>query len=173
MFVFGSLARTGIRTIPRFYCSSLPSGAMLKYSERPYTPAQFLSMSTAFIRERDPTDLEYLLHGIQLMYNNITPFSYDLYQWTCSRLVLQQERLNKDEILLMLRLGVQYKVRIESFLLHMENELYLRVHRDYEGDIEDYDRRVAQELKGIYAQLEAKSSDWFGILKESEVSDEQ
>jgi hypothetical protein len=132
MFVFGRVVRQGIRAIPNFYCSTVSSGYALKYSERPYTPAQFLSMSTSFIGEQDQsTDLEYLLHGMQLMHSEVTPFSYDLYQWTCSRLVLQQERLHKDEILLMLRLGVQYKVRIESFLTHMENELYLRVHRDY------------------------------------------
>lgn len=54
-------------------------------------------------------------------------------------MVEQQQDLRKDDIFLMLRLGNKYKITIAPFHLHMENELFLRIHRDYELQIRNYD----------------------------------
>jgi hypothetical protein len=50
-------------------------------------------------------------------------------------------------------MGLEYKIRIEPFLEHMENELHLRIHRDYHEYLEEYDQKIQGELKAMYAQL--------------------
>lgn len=46
------------------------------------------------------------------MQQEITPFNYDFYQWSCHQLIQHQHQLTKQEIIMMLRLACKYKVRI-------------------------------------------------------------
>jgi hypothetical protein len=47
----------------------------------------------------------------------------------------------------------------------------LRVHRDYHAFIADYDQQVQKDIKQVYAQLEAKSKDYFEMLKAEEAEE--
>jgi hypothetical protein len=60
-------------------------------AERPFTPAQFVTASTAYILKQ-PFDsrLELVMHPLQLMERGLIPFSYDYFQWSCGRLIEQQ-----------------------------------------------------------------------------------
>lgn len=141
-------------------------------AERAFTPAQFVTASTAHILKQ-PIDsrLELVMHPLQLMARGVIPFSYDFFQWGCGRLIEQQPDLHKEEIFLMMRLGNTHQVRLPYFLKHMENELYLRVHRDYHAFIADYDQQLQKEVKEVYAQLEAKSKDYFAMLQAEEAEE--
>ncbi len=79
------------------------------------------------------------MHAMALMEAGITPFDYDYYQWGCARAIDQQQRLEKEEITMMLRLACRYRITLEPFQQHIENELFLRIHKDYEVDIQQYD----------------------------------
>jgi hypothetical protein len=37
--------------------------------------------------------------------------------------------------------------------MHMENELFLRIHQEYELEMVDYGEQVTKELREMYAKL--------------------
>lgn len=67
-------------------------------------------------------------------------------------------------MLMMLRLAAEYKIREELFLKHIENELHLRIHRDYHQALLEYDTQIQQQLRTLYDKLEANSKDYFKML---------
>lgn len=69
------------------------------------------------------------------MEHNILPFNYDLYSWSCLRLIEQQKDISKDHIFMILRLSIQYKIRMEYFHKHIENEIFLRLYKDYKKEM--------------------------------------
>ena len=72
------------------------------------------------------------------MSKGIVPFSYDSYQWTCARAIESQPQLSKDDIIMLIKLGIDYDIRLTPFSDTIENELFLRIHRDYEYDMIEY-----------------------------------
>ena len=49
------------------------------------------------------------------MAKEVLPFSYDGYEWICIKAVHSQAQLSKDDILMMISLGVKYQVRLQPF----------------------------------------------------------
>ena len=76
------------------------------------------------------------------MSSGVLPFSYDGYEWTCARGIECQSQLQKDDLLMLMNLGVEYGVRLSPFSELIENEVFLRIHRDYEADMQDYEEQV-------------------------------
>jgi hypothetical protein len=118
--------------------------------------------------QRLPEDeqLHGVLHAVGLMEGGITAFDYDFYQWSCRRVVEQQQRLTKDDIATMMRLAARHRIVVEPFQKHIENELFLRIHRDYEGDLQLYDENIKTQMQTLIGDLEKQSRDYFSLLSE-------
>ena len=126
----------------------------LRLAERPFTPEHWNKMAVAELQALPAhQSLDKLFQSIHLMQHEITPFNYDFYQWSCHHLIHHQHALTKEEIMVMLRLACKYKVRIELFHQHMENELFLRIHRDYDYEIQEEDERTKQQVNAMLKDL--------------------
>lgn len=49
------------------------------------------------------------------MSSGVMPFSYDGYEWACARAIECQPELQKDDLLMLMSLGVDYGVRLLPF----------------------------------------------------------
>jgi hypothetical protein len=133
--------------------------------ERPFTPSSWNAMSMSSLQALpEEEQLGHLLQAVRLMEAGITPFDYDFYQWSCWRVVEQQQRLSKEEIMMMMRLGNKYSIVLEPFQLHIHNEIFLRIHRDYQNDLHLYDQTLNKEMAEVMNKLEAQSKDYFNLL---------
>lgn len=55
----------------------------------------------------------------------------------------------------------------------MENELFLRIHRDYDYEIQEEDEKIKQQVAAMLKDLEGKSQDYFNLLEENKEDSEE
>ena len=59
------------------------------------------------------------MHSLGLMRGGLVPFSYDFYRWSCARAIEEQETLSKEELFLLVRMGVEYRISWDNFQKHI------------------------------------------------------
>jgi hypothetical protein len=49
----------------------------------------------------------------------------------CTKAVEGQAQLGKEDLMMLMQLGTEYRVRLTPYCVNIENEVFLRIHRDY------------------------------------------
>lgn len=76
--------------------------------------------------------------------------------------------------MLVMRLGRKYRITLEPIQQHIENELFLRIHRDYEPELQQYDEGIRKDMAALMQKLEKQSRDYFNLLQqEGQEKDEE
>lgn len=55
------------------------------------------------------------------MSSGVIPFSYDTYLWACGKAIESQPQLYKQDLMMLMNLGVEYGVRLSPFSELIEN----------------------------------------------------
>lgn len=109
--LFSKGRRSLLRPIPVFWSSS---ENLIDYAEKPWLEESWLSL-------HKKSSLKDALHGGWMMEVGVLPFRYNHYEWVFSKAMECQASLVKEELLMLMSLGVKYRVRLSPMSEIIEN----------------------------------------------------
>jgi hypothetical protein len=104
MIIRTTIART-LRFLTTIRNAPFAESKSLKYQEKPWSREVWVTLSSK-------GTIKDAMHSGWMMSKEVLPFSYDNYESICAKAVECQHELTKEDILMLIELGVKYRVRL-------------------------------------------------------------